>query len=45
MTVNLCLGTKATTRGNVGGFFTDLAHRQDKASAAAKSPFRLVPQN
>ncbi len=30
VTANLCLGTRAAVREKVGGFFTDLTHRQEE---------------
>ncbi len=39
-TANLCLGTRATVREKVGGFFADLTHRREEVSRRC----RTVPQ-
>ncbi len=37
VTANLCLGTKAAVREKVGGFFTNLTHRQEEVKRRCRT--------
>ena len=37
VTANLCLGTRAAVRENVGGYFTDLTHRHEEVKRRCRT--------
>ena len=43
-TANLCLGTRAAVREKVGGFFTDLTHRQEEVKHRCRTELQARAQ-
>lgn len=44
MTANLCLGTGATVREKVGGFFATLAHRRQESKRRCRTEIQARTQ-